>query len=256
MQYAEQTSYTVAAEIERTRCAILPVGAVEAHGPHLPLDTDNVLAERLAGRLAELTDSLVLPTLPYGQVWSLKNFPGSVGVSNQALIQMLYDIGESLHHQGFGIYVMLNGHLGNAACMKDAARMLYRDYPALKVYYFFYPGSKEAIAEVRETPSAHGTYFHACELETSYMLYLAEEHVDMSKAISDIPNITVEDDCTPTPWEQFTSTAVLGDATLATREKGERIIEASLRTMTEILLRAKSVLAEGSKGKEDSPHDS
>lgn len=243
MNYADYTSYTVGDAIEQARCAILPVGAVEAHGPHLPLGTDNVLAERLAQRLAEQTNSLVLPTLPYGQVWSLQNFPGSLTISNAALIQMLYDIGESLHRQGFGIYVMLNGHLGNAACMKDAARLLYRDYPALKVYYFFYPGSKEAIAEVRETPAAHGTYFHACELETSYMLYLAEEQVDMSLAIRDIPMLTIEDDCTPTPWERFTSTAVLGDATLATRDKGERIIEASLAAMTEMLLRAKADLA-------------
>lgn len=66
--------------------AILPIGAVEAHGPHLPLGTDNFLAERLSEKLAERLNAFVLPTLPYGQVWSLKNFPGSINISNESLI--------------------------------------------------------------------------------------------------------------------------------------------------------------------------
>ncbi|MCK9907432.1 creatininase family protein, partial [Frankia sp. Cpl3] len=77
---------------------------VEAHGPHLPLGTDNFLAERLSERLAQRTNGLLLPTLPYGQVWSLKNFPGSINVSNESLISILYDIGESLFHQGFRVF--------------------------------------------------------------------------------------------------------------------------------------------------------
>ncbi|NGP58460.1 creatininase family protein [Paenibacillus thiaminolyticus] len=239
MNFQEENAMDVAVKIEQSLCAILPIGAVEAHGPHLPLGTDNLLAERLARLLADRTNSFVLPTLPYGQVWSLQNFPGSINVSNEALIRMLYDIGESLVRQGFRIFAMLNGHLGNAPALKDAARLLYRDYPELKVYYFFYPGSKETIAKVRETPSSHASYFHACELETSYMLYLAEEHVDMSRAVNDPPTIDLEADCTPTPWETFTSTAVLGDATLATKEKGQQIIESTLQTMTAIIANAK-----------------
>ncbi|MGG4032808.1 creatininase family protein [Paenibacillus cisolokensis] len=245
MIFQDENSFDIAAKIERMPCAILPIGAVEAHGPHLPLGTDNLLAERLARRLAERTDSFVLPTLPYGQVWSLQNFPGSINVSNEALVRMLYDIGESLVRQGFRIFVMLNGHLGNAVALKEAARLLYRDYPELKVYYFFYPGAKEAINEVRESPSSHSSYFHACELETSYMLYLAEEHVDMSRAISDPPEIGLEADCTPTPWETFTQTAVLGDATLAAKEKGERIIEATLAAMTTMIQEAKQRIHTG-----------
>ncbi|WP_106767601.1 creatininase family protein [Paenibacillus faecalis] len=245
MKFQDENACDVAAKIEQALCAILPIGAVEAHGPHLPLGTDNLLAERIAHKLAERTNSFVLPTLPFGQVWSLQHFPGSINVSNEALIQMLYDIGESLFRQGFPIYVMLNGHLGNAVALKEAARLLYRDVPELKVYYFFYPGSKEAIQKVRETPSSHASYFHACELETSYMLYLAEEYVDMSRAVNDIPTISIEADCTPTPWEEFTSTAVLGDATLATKEKGEHIIEATLQTMTTMIQAAKTRLTTG-----------
>lgn len=242
MKFELENSAEVKDKIRRFGAAILPIGAVEAHGPHLPLGTDNLLAARLADKLAERTDSFVLPTLPYGQVWSLRNFPGSINVSNEALIRLLADIGESLYQQRFRIFIMVNGHLGNAAALKEAARILYERVPALKVFYFFYPGTKEITAEVREASAAHGTYMHADEIETSYMLYLAGEYVDMSKAIDGAPHIPFDADFTPTPWEEMTASAVLGDATLATREKGERIIQRSLDVMAEMVLRAKKAL--------------
>ncbi|ACX67051.1 creatininase family protein [Paenibacillus sp. FSL H8-0457] len=242
MKFELENSVEVEEKIRKLGAAILPIGAVEAHGPHLPLGTDNLLASRLADKLAERTDSFVLPTLPYGQVWSLRNFPGSINVSNEALIRLLADIGESIYHQGFRIFIMVNGHLGNAVALKEAARILYERVPELKVFYFFYPGTKEITAEVREASAAHGSYMHADEIETSYMLYLAGEYVDMSKAIDGAPHIPIEADFTPTPWEEMTASAVLGDATLATREKGERIIERSLEVMADMVLRAKKAI--------------
>jgi creatinine amidohydrolase len=242
MKFQDQNSYDVKEKIAESKIAILPIGAIEAHGPHLPLGTDNILAERLSEELAKRTHAFQLPTLPYGQVWSLKNFPGSINVSNEALISILFDIGESLYNQGFRIFVMVNGHLGNAVALKEAARKLYQSYPELKVLYLFYPGTKAVIEEVRETKAAHSTYFHACEIETSYMLYLAEEYVDMSKAICDIPQIPASADVTPTPWEEFTNSAVLGDATLATKEKGKRIIEAALDNMVRLIEEAKEAV--------------
>ncbi|WP_106532306.1 creatininase family protein [Planomicrobium soli] len=235
MIFQNENSYDVKGKIEKSGVAILPIGAVEAHGPHLPLGTDNYLAERLAAKVAEKTGAFVLPTLPYGQVWSLKNFPGSINVSNESLIGLLVDIGISLHQQGFSMFVMINGHLGNAVALKEAARKLYSDIPEFKVLYLFYPGVKQITDEVRETQSAHASYFHACEIETSYMLYLAEEFVDMSKAITDIPVIPSSADVTPTPWEEFTRSAVLGDAKLATKEKGEKIISVALENMMALI---------------------
>lgn len=239
MIFQNENSYEIADKMKNSKVAILPVGAVEAHGPHLPLGTDNLLAERLAEKLADEVDAFQLPTLPFGQVWSLKNFPGSINVSNESLISMLVDIGESSYQQGFEIFVMLNGHLGNAVALKEAARKLYAACPELKVFYFFYPGMNEEVKRVRETPSSHATYFHACEIETSFMLYLAEDYVDMGKAIEDIPDIPLSADVTPTPWEEFTQSAVLGDATLATKEKGERIINVTLKNMVRLIEEAK-----------------
>lgn len=239
MKFELENSYDIKDLIKKNNIAILPVGAIEAHGPHLPLGTDNILAESLANRLAERTDAFVLPTLPYGQVWSLRNFPGSINVSNDSLIHLLNDIGISINEQGFKTFVLISGHLGNNTALKEAARKLYDRIPEMKVYYFFYPGMNEYVKEVRETPASHSSYFHACEIETSYMLYLSPEDVDMDKAIRDIPDITVEADVTPTPWESFTDSAVLGDATLADSKKGEYILENVLDNMVKILSESK-----------------
>jgi creatinine amidohydrolase len=242
MIFQNENSFEVKEKIQESRVAILPIGAVEAHGPHLPLGTDNFLAERLSNRVAEKTGAFVLPTLPYGQVWSLKNFPGSINISNESLISFIVDIGISLYEQGFRVFAMINGHLGNAVAMKEAARKLYSQFPDFEILYLFYPGVKKVTEEVRETKSSHASYFHACEIETSYMLYLAGEYVDMDKAISDIPTIPMSADVTPTPWEEFTNSAVLGDASIATKEKGEKIIEVAIENMIKLIEGAKSGL--------------
>ncbi|MDY0393796.1 creatininase family protein [Virgibacillus halophilus] len=235
MEFQYENSFEVKEKINQSKIAILPIGAVEAHGPHLPLGTDNLLAERLSEKLAKHVNGFVLPTLPYGQVWSLRNFPGSINISNNSLIGFLVDIGESLYKQGFKTFAMVNGHLGNQTALKEAARVLYESCPKMRVFYFFYPGMNKAAAEVREKSSAHNTYFHACEIETSYMLYLAPEHVDIDKALTDIPDIPLHADSTPTPWEEFTKTAVLGDASLATEEKGKYIIDIALENMVKMI---------------------
>jgi creatinine amidohydrolase len=240
--FQNENSYEVKEKIEKSKIAILPIGAVEAHGPHLPLGTDNLLAERLSERVAEKTGAFVLPTLPYGQVWSLKNFPGSINISNESLISLLVDMGISLYEQGFRVFAIINGHLGNAVALKEAARKLYQKFPEFKILYLFYPGTKKVIEEVRETESSHATYFHACEIETSYMLYLAEEYVEMEKAISDIPEIPISADVTPTPWEEFTNSAVLGDAKLATKQKGKIIIETAIEQIVNLIEGAKNEL--------------
>src|SRR5699024_4060522 len=145
------------------------------------------------------------------------------------------DIGTSLSDQGFTTFVMINGHLGNQVALKEAARVLYEKTSNMKVYYFFYPGMNEVVKEVKESDNVHNTYFHACEIETSYMLYLVPEMVDMSKAINEAPIIPDSADVTPTPWEEFTETVVLGDSQLATKEKGKYIIDYTVQNMISIL---------------------
>lgn len=235
MEMQKLTYLEVKEQIERTPIAILPIGAVEAHGPHLPVGTDNYLAERLSVKVAEKVDALVLPTFSYGQVWSLRNVSGSINVSNEHLIGVLNDIGKSLYKFGIRYFVIINAHLGNMVAIKEAARKLYDEHRDLKVFYFIYPGVSEVTKKVRESKPMPGGYFHACEIETSYMLYLAPEYVQMDKALDDFPHLPEDFDYTPTPWDEITDTIVLGSAKFATREKGEKIIDTAVDTIVNIL---------------------
>ena len=105
----------------------------------------------------------------------------------------------------------------------------------MKVYAFTYPGAEAVISRVCTSKRPHKAYFHACEIETSYMLYLCPEQVDMSKAISQYPVFPDDFDVTPHRWTEIMPTAVLGDATAATAEKGKEIIDAVVENMARLL---------------------
>ncbi|EHL2533043.1 creatininase family protein, partial [Listeria monocytogenes] len=133
------------------------------------------------------------------------------------------------------LFVPVSGHLGNMAALKDAARELYAKFPDMVILHIFYPNIQKLAMDVREGKANHHTYIHACEIETSLMLYLSPENTDMSRAIDDPPILPIDADFTPTPWQTFTKTAVLGEATLATAEKGEYLIEKTLKTCVELI---------------------
>lgn len=244
MLYADNTSYTIAEKITATTPIILPIGAVEAHGPHLPLDTDNILAEAYCKKISTKVDGLVLPTLPFGQVWSLKNFPGSLSISNETIVSLILELADGLFQQGSRLFILISGHLGNMTALKDAARKIVEKHPEMRVLHIFYPNIQGLAKKVREGNNSHHTYIHACEIETSLMLYLAPGVANMNLAIDDDPQIPPSADFRPTPWEEFTSTAVLGEATLATFEKGEFLIEETLKSCVELIQEEQKMIHE------------
>lgn len=240
--FEQLTAEEAAVLLSRQPVALLPIGAVEAHGAHLPLGTDNILAEGVARLVADkLQDVVILPTLSYGQVWSLRDFPGTIGISNEVLIGLIVDIGRSLHRQGIQVLALINGHMGNLVAMKEAARVLYDECP-LKVMFFTYPGVAGVINEVTESERAHSSYFHACEIETSYMLYVAPEAVKMDKAIKENLTFPPEFEVMNVPWQEVTKSGVLGDATLATAEKGKVIIDTAVENIVRLIEKVKGDL--------------
>ncbi len=104
--------------------AILPVGSVEAHGPHLPLMVDSIIAEAIANEVGKRIKALVLPPLHFGQVWSLRKFPGTLWLENDTLGRVIYEIGSALREHGFKLFIVINGHVGNAGALKNALRKL------------------------------------------------------------------------------------------------------------------------------------
>ena len=213
--------------------AILPVGSVEAHGPHLPLTVDSIIAEAIANEVGKRIKALVLPPLHFGQVWSLRKFPGTLWLENETLSRVVYEIGVALKEQGFKLFIVINGHVGNVGALKNALRKLMsEDFHVM----LFNPDLIRNIAsEYIESRFWHKTYFHAEEIETSLILYLKPETVKMEKAVADYPEIPFDLNYTFIPWEKLTENAIIGDPTKASAEKGKLIFENTVSKIVEII---------------------
>jgi creatinine amidohydrolase len=225
----------VSAALARRPVLILPIGAVESHGNHLPAGTDNRLAERMAIALVERVAGVVpvlrLPVLPFGQVWSLEHAPGSFGISAQTVTRALVEIGASARAKGLSTLIVVNAHLGNAAAIRDAQR---ETAPSgLVMASFFYPGMEVLAREMRTAPEARQGYMHACEIETSFALHLAPEIVRMDRAIANYPQFPDDFDLVPYRWTEFSESPVLGDARAARAETGKGILDPVLDRMAE-----------------------
>lgn len=235
MKLHHTDAFTLKSELSCRKIALLPIGATEAHGPHLPCGTDSILAERLCEKLAEKIEAVTLPSIHYSQVWSLGKFSGSIGISFELLTKMITELLIDIHRNGFELIVIVNAHLGNLNAVKEATRAAYKQNSDINVMYFFYPGANKIIPQVMgQNLSEHG-FFHADEIETSYMLHLAPEFVDMEKAVNEAPNIPELIDVTPIRWDEFTDTAVLGNAADATAEKGAAAIEYVIDEMVRLV---------------------
>lgn len=221
--------------------ALLPVGAIEQHGPHLPLDTDAHDAERLARLVAErCTDPkpLVLPLIPYGVSYHHDDFPGTVSVGNKALSTMVYDIGMSVARQGINKLIIVNGHGGNTPTLQFAAQLINRD---AHVFTCVDTGetSDVDLAALCETSND----VHAGEIETSTSLAVRPHLVQMDKAEHFVPEFSSRylNFTTKRSVEWYARTArispsgILGDPTKASREKGEQMWEVMVRNLVELV---------------------
>jgi creatinine amidohydrolase/Fe(II)-dependent formamide hydrolase-like protein len=216
--------------------ALLPVGAIEQHGPHLPLDTDAWDAEYVCRRVAErCTDPkpLVLPLIPYGVSYHHDDFPGTVSVGPDALAAFVYDVGMSAARHGIAKLVIINGHGGNAPTLQLAAQKINRD---ARIFTCVDSGetSDADVAVLAETPND----VHAGEIETSTALATRPELVDR-------PNFTSK---RSVPWYEHTAvlseSGVLGDPTRASAEKGERIWQVTIEHLVRLVETLKTLSLE------------
>jgi len=224
----------VAEAVQRTPYVILPFGAIEEHGPHLPLGTDALAAGSLAAQVAARADLIELPVMPYGQVWSLENFDGSLSVSDSTLVSMITELAAGLERVGVKGLVLLSAHLGNAAALKKATRAL-EESGGLPTIALTYPGLAAIAKQVRESPESHPSIMHADELETSIMLALHGEVVKMDAAVAEYPEYPSHFDVGAVRWDTVTESGIFGDATAATADKGMIIVDHVVTTAVSII---------------------
>jgi len=165
---------------------VLPLGAIEQHGPHLAVSTDTDIVTHLAGAAeASLPDRVLLcPALPFGSSHHHLSFGGTISINPALYTQVIVDMVGSLLQNGFRRIVLLNGHGGNITPVKQALAILSKDFdpttPAniALVTYWELAGKPFAGDAPMESPALS----HACEYETSMMLHLFPEKVWMEKA--------------------------------------------------------------------------
>ena len=229
--WGELTWREARARIKKMDVALLPVGSVEQHGPHLPLDTDAFDADYLARRVAEACSDpkpLVLPPISYGVSYHHADFTGTVSISNDTLAKVIYEIGMSLSRNGIRKLVIINGHGGNSPALNYAAQMINRD---ARIFVCVDTGetSDVDIDKIVETPND----VHAGEIETSTSLAMRPQLVKMNQAQKYIPKFSSRYlDFTSKRgvlWYAYTRkispSGVMGDPTKASAAKGERIWE-------------------------------
>lgn len=210
---------------------LLPVGArTKEHGPHLPLDTDFRLAEYLARRIAERCALLVLPTLAYGFYPAFTEYPGSASIGFEAFRDTVADICRSFAAHGARRCYVLNTGISTLRPL-EAARERLAELGIHMRYSDFERAGAEARARVETQPRGS----HADEIETSMLLYIAPEVVHLERARPEL----AEDLGGPVGLTRdpaanagvFSATGSWGDPTLATRAKGEVVVEAMVEDL-------------------------
>jgi creatinine amidohydrolase len=213
---------------------IVPVGALEAHGPHLPLGADQIQAEATAAALAERVDALVAPTIAYGSAPGARRFPGTVSLTMAQLETHVAGVLSELARSGVRRLLVLSGHAerGHMAALREAGDETMRAYPGSRVVVL---SDYDFVYELRgrDSPATDG---HAGLLETSRVLALAPETVGTERPV-------VENHRSPflpgpgseAEWPE----SVMGDTRPASAELGRKVqthvIDRLVATVTTLL---------------------
>ena len=229
--WSELTWEQAEERLKSTDIAILPAGAIEQHGPHLPLDVDAFDADYLAKKVAEACSDpkpLVLPLISYGVSYHHDDFAGTISITNETLSKMVYEIGMSVAKQGIKKLLIINGHGDNSPTLNYAAQMINRD---AKIFVAVDTGetSDVDLDEIADTPND----VHAGEIETSTTLALRPDLVQMNKAKASVLKFSSRylnfSSLRGVPWyartKRISESGIMGDPKKASKEKGEKIWE-------------------------------
>ena len=223
----------VKAYLERGYLAVLPIGAAcKEHGHHLPMNTDFIQAEWLAQQTSLLCPSLIWPIMSYGFYPTFVEYPGSCSISEETFGQSIHDILQSILRAGANRIMILNTGISTVRPLENMLGELNQHKQI--ILFNVYSGSNftNAVNEI-EQQSVGG---HADEIETSIMLTLVPDKVDMTKA-KNFDTELVAGPLNPNDPDKpnYSPYGVIGDARLATIEKGEILTKAILADLAELI---------------------
>ena len=220
---------------------IVPVGSLEQHGPHLPVEIDSLLGEAVALKTARLAAAkenvLVLPMLWTGLSEHHMSFGGTVTLDTPTFLNLIRCVCESVVRHGFRRIVLLNGHGGNDNALRVAADELSPKLGVPIVQLTYWYAAQTVIAALLERQS---NLWHACEAETSMCMALrpelvAEDRIHLAE-VNRTPELADLVGSGVYRWRSLqsqSSAGVVGYPSAASREKGERLLEAISRDLAE-----------------------
>ena len=219
-----------AARLTPEAVVVIPLGAAaKEHGPHLQLNNDFLMAEYLKRRVLAAADVVIAPTVSYSYYPAFVNYPGSTTVPLEAARDTVLSICRTLAAHGPKRFYILNTGISTLRPLKQAHDAAAAE--GISLQYF----SLATLGQLEKTLLKQPGGTHADEGETSMMLYMAPEAVDMTKAVKDYHPRTGDG-----PFQRvqglpgvYSKSGTWGDATLATREKGQQLTEAAVRIILE-----------------------
>lgn len=219
---------------------ILPVGSIEQHGAHLPVDVDIFMAESVALAAAQALSPEV-PVLVAPPIWTgisphHMHFTGTLTLSVDTFSQVVREVVTSMWRHGFRHILVLNGHGGNDQTLKSTTLKLGAEGIEVAAATYWDLAAEELAELVEGERKKVG---HACEIETSLMLYLRQELVDMNTAVKDmgVPPTRLPTGGPVYFWPVFDpgTTGVAGDPTVATAEKGQAFMDVITKNLADFI---------------------
>jgi creatinine amidohydrolase len=246
VRYDELTWPEMREAISQQPVVLLPFGAVEDHGPHLPLNTDNVIVETICVEAARRVpgEMLVMPLVAYGLDEHHMDFPGTVSVDIETLLSCIAAVAGSAARHGFDHILIVNGHGSNASIADLAARRVVLETGvvcgAMSPNAAVDPTLAEpTLSQMRR--SEPGGMAHAGEYETAMMLHLRPDLVQMEKAVRELGQLQFDyfswDHPKPSVlswqdwWSRMSQSGVCGDPTVATAQFGRALFETTVENL-------------------------
>ena len=228
MKLLEEMSWPeIEAGLGQTRTVILPVGATEEHGPHLPTITDTIQAMEVARAVAAKKDIFLAPPLHYGVCRSTRGFPGTITVGHDALRAFAKDLLVSFADSGFAKVMILTGHAGgqHMAALEEACQMAVeeRDFRVSLVSLF-------DLIDFKAVETPHDG--HAGEVETSLMMVIRPDLVKGKPALHFPvrPRFLIQKDV-----RHLMGNGVMGNPQPASPEKGKAFFEMAVKGVMDAL---------------------
>ena len=251
-RYEKLTWPEINEAVAQNQVCIVPCGAVEQHGEHLPLDVDLICPGGIARGVGEAMPDqvLILPIIAYGYTGHVMDFPGTINTHFEHFIHQVLDVTKSLAYHGFKKIILLNGHGSNMPNLDLVARRTNLETDGeciLAAWWDLLKVDKDFLPSWRESQFPGGMA-HACELETSLYLYLDEDNVRKDRIKNDISQLNR--DGNPYIWgdlmgkgpgaltswtSSYSQMGVIGQPEYATKEKGELIYNEGVKQLSALI---------------------